>query len=159
MKRFIASLVMGMAVSSLVLAPARAADAPDSDQYASGSQSERTECTRTSDSESPFEKAVLLPARTVGFASALALGTPVAVVRASAEKSRDVIEGLLQSSDTESSGVLPAVVAGIVGLPVGILVGAPEGLYHGCKNAINNCGDHPFSKEAYSLGDGDVTAR
>jgi hypothetical protein len=97
-----------------------------------------------------LEGTVLLPARTLGLATGIVVGSPIAVLR----KSTENINAITNKITPDNHNVIPKVIAaGLVGIPFGIAAGAPEGVYLGSKNALVNCINKPFSVDSYSLGE------
>lgn len=94
--------------------------------------------------------AALLPARSAGLVTGLALGTPIAIVRKTIEKAESFTTSIASAGNSNPT-VAEQITAGLVGVPAGIIVGTADGIYCGAKNAIINCVDNPFTAESFSL--------
>ncbi len=103
-----------------------------------------------SETDNILVDAALLPARSVGLVSGLALGTPVAIVRKSIERAQSFTNSIASAGGNKDN-IAEVITAGAIGVPAGILVGTADGIYYGAKNAIVNCVDHPFTAESFSL--------
>jgi len=93
----------------------------------------------------------MFPVRTLALGSGLVVGTPVAVVRRVSSRCIEYTGNM--ADKIGGKGNLPPVLfASVLGVPFGVVAGSAEGVYYGGKNAINNCVEHPFSKDSFSLG-------
>lgn len=99
-----------------------------------------------------LKNTAMLPVRTLGLGAGLVLGTPVAVVRQTAERSIG-FTGTFADKIGGKDSLPPVLFASVLGVPFGVLCGSSEGLYFGGKNAIVHGTQHPFSKESFSLGE------
>ena len=86
-----------------------------------------------------------LPGKALGAAFGLLVGTPVAIVRKSAEETVSATRDLV--GETDNPFVLGA--AGILGVPAGICSGVLQGPFVAATNGWEN---KSFSKESFSLG-------
>lgn len=93
----------------------------------------------------------MLPVRTLALGSGLAIGCPVAVLRRVSNRCIEYT-GNMADKIGGKDNLPPVLFAGVLGVPFGLIAGSAEGVYYGGKNAINNCVEHPFSKDSFSLG-------
>jgi len=85
----------------------------------------------------------------VAFASGWVIGTPIAVVRKTAQNTVDATKEASGNSDKKWK----LAAASLVGLPVGIFTGSLEGTYWGFANSYKNSDEKPFGKDSFSLGE------
>lgn len=98
--------------------------------------------------DSMARKVAALPVRAAGCFFALAVGTPIAIGRLSAERYHEYVSDV---DDMETGSPAPRKGGVIYAIPMGFGEGVAHGLYYGPRNAIANF-DKPFSKAALSLG-------
>jgi hypothetical protein len=90
----------------------------------------------------------MTPLKLVAFGACTVVGTPIAVVRKTAEDTKKCVNDFGWKSDNK----MLKAVSPIVGVPAGIFTGSVEGVWMGWTNSWNN-NKKPFSKDAISLGD------
>lgn len=93
----------------------------------------------------------MIPVRLVAFAAGAVVGTPIAVLRKTAENTSGM-SGQLAGDD---GNPMLRGAAGLVVLPFAVFKGGLEGLYYGTANSWKNSSEKPFSAESFSLGDMD----
>jgi hypothetical protein len=94
----------------------------------------------------------MFPVKALAVGAGLVVGTPVAVVRQTAERSMGITGDFADKIGGKDS-LPPVLFASVLGVPFGLLVGSAEGVYFGGKNAIQHGVEKPFSKESFSLGE------
>ncbi|GEM_PF-3185283 len=89
-----------------------------------------------------------LPGRLPPFFVGTLVGTPVAWARCTR---REIV---IATRDLTGEHTNPLIVApcGVLGVPAGIIGGALYGAINGICDSWSNSADHPYSKDAYSLG-------
>lgn len=92
---------------------------------------------------------MMIPVRLVAFATGAVIGTPIAIVRKTAENTTDMSGDLSGKSDN----VLLRGVCGLATLPFAVFKGGLEGAYYGTANSWANSSEKPFSAESFSLGE------
>ena len=123
-----AALLLGLSA----VAPVRAADSSDVNTMA--------------------KNTVWFPVQVAGVATAMVVGTPIAIIRRSATRIHEyTVDGADKIGGHEHAP--PVLFATLFGVPAGTLVGVGEGVSMGCKNAIAHGVDHPFGLESFSMGD------
>jgi hypothetical protein len=123
MKKLCAAFLCGLAISTLAVAPAFA------------------------DDDGVLSVVVGMPLKGASVATAMVVGLPVAIVRKSAENTKE------QTKKVAGDNANPVMtgLAALVGLPIGLVSGTIDGSQAGFKNSLKF--DKPFSKEQFSLGD------
>lgn len=91
----------------------------------------------------------MIPVRLLAFATGAVIGTPIAVVRKTAENTSKM-SGELAGDD--GNPVLRGGAALVI-LPFAVFKGGLEGLYYGTANSWANSSEKPFSAESFSLGE------
>ena len=103
-------------------------------------------------SEDPLTTTVMLPVRLAALGTGIAVGTPIATIKATAnripEATREIADELGGADDPVS-----LVIATVPGIAAGSVVGLAEGISNGTTNAVDNFLDRPFSAESFSLVD------
>lgn len=91
----------------------------------------------------------MIPVRLVAFATGAVIGTPIAILRKTAENTSGM-SGQLAGDDGN-----PALrgAAALVVLPFAVFKGGLEGAYYGTANSWANSSEKPFSKDSFSLGE------
>ena len=92
---------------------------------------------------------MMIPVRLVAFAAGAVIGTPIAIVRKTAQNTGDMSESLSGKSENP----LVKGVAGLAILPFAVFKGGLEGAYYGTANSWKNSSEHPFSKDSFSMGE------
>jgi hypothetical protein len=95
------------------------------------------------DGKSVAKSAVMMPVRIAGCFAALAVGTPIAIMRIARTQYKDYVDDA-KDMDGDAGG------GRVLSIPMSVGDGIAQGLYYGPRNAIANF-DKPFSKEAFSL--------
>jgi len=94
----------------------------------------------------------MFPVRALALGSGVLFGTPIAILRCAATRTTGFTRSGAEAIGGKSS--LPCLVlASPLTVPFGLLAGTAEGCYYGPKHAIENCLEHPFSKDSFSLGE------
>ncbi len=101
------------------------------------------------DSSEICKSALMVPIKAVAFVSGVVFGTPIAVVRKTAENTMNAADRITGKSDN----MFCKACAGLLMLPVGIFTGSIEGVYWGTANSWINSSEKPFCKESFSLGE------
>ncbi len=99
------------------------------------------------DASSAAKGVLSAPVHLLGALAGCTVGTPIAIARYTGRDCREMVQEY--KGDTPSWklwGLMP-------GIPIAIFQGTMQGCFHGPKNALANCIDKPFDKEAFSLGD------
>ncbi len=91
----------------------------------------------------------MIPVRLVAFAAGAVVGTPIAVVRKTAENTKKMSGEMSGDSD---NALLRGSCA-LVTLPFAVFKGGLEGIYYGTANSWANSSEKPFSAESMSLGE------
>ena len=92
------------------------------------------------------------PIQVAGVATALAVGTPIAIVRRTSTRIHDfTVAGADNIGGHEHAP--PVLFASLFGVPAGTIVGVGEGVYMGGRNAFSHGVEHPFGLDSYSMGD------
>lgn len=124
--------VLGLAVILGALAPVSAQETPST--------------TPEPKSQSDDGGLSSLPGKALGAAFGALFGTPIAIVRKTAEETVSATKDLV--GESENPFLIGA--AGILGVPAGICSGVLQGPFVATKNGWDN---KPFSKESFSLGE------
>lgn len=98
------------------------------------------------------KNSAMFPVKALAVGAGLVVGTPVAVVRQTAERSIGITGDFADKIGGKDS-LPPVLFASVLAVPFGLLVGSAEGIYFGGKNAIQHGVEKPFSKESFSLGE------
>jgi hypothetical protein len=102
-------------------------------------------------SSDALQNAVSLPIRTLSLASGLTVGTTIAIARKVPSNCSTTTASLVPENQKDFA---PSwILAGAIGIPVGVVKGTLEGTQIGVKNALNSFLSDPFSTESLSLGD------
>ncbi len=123
MKKLSAAFLAGMVISTLAVAPAFA------------------------DDDGVLSVVVGMPLKGASVATSMVIGIPVAIVRKSAEATKEQTKKV---AGDKANPVMTGFSA-LVGMPIGIMSGTIDGTKKGFKNSLK-C-DKPFTKEQFSLGD------
>lgn len=94
----------------------------------------------------------MFPVRTLALGSGIVIGTPIAIVRRVSNRCIEYTGNMADKIGGKNS-LPPVLFASVLGVPFGLIAGTAEGVYYGGKNAIDNCVEHPLSKDLISLGD------
>lgn len=97
---------------------------------------------------------VELTVRTLGAASGITIGTPIATLRLLPESTSNGIESCAKElSSTDEPDGMQIAFATIPGIAVGMTNGILKGLVTGVKTGAQEGFDNPFSLESFSLGE------
>lgn len=99
------------------------------------------------DDDGVLSVVVGMPIKGASVATSMVIGVPVAIIRKSAENTKDQTKKI---AGDNANPVMTGLSA-LVGLPIGLVSGTIDGSQAGFKNSLK-C-DKPFSKEQFSLGD------
>jgi len=102
------------------------------------------------ESNNALQEAASLPIRTLSLSSGLTVGTPIAIARKVPTACKTSTASLVP--DDQKDFVPSWILAGTVGIPVGVVKGTIEGVQIGFKNAFNSFTNDPLSAESFSLG-------
>lgn len=91
---------------------------------------------------------LMTPVKIVAFGADTVIGTPIAVVRKTAQDTKKCVNDFGWKTDN----LMLKAVSPFVGIPSGVFTGGLEGVWMGWTNAWNN-NSKPLSKDAISLGD------
>jgi hypothetical protein len=92
----------------------------------------------------------LLPVRTLSLASGLTVGTAIAITRKTTSNIAVTTDSMVP--EDQKDFVPSWILAGTLGIPVGIITGTLEGAHIGVKNALNSfVSDDPLSLQSISL--------
>lgn len=105
--------------------------------------------TASVDSAGYLNRTAMLPLRVMGFGAALAIGTPIAVVRSEA-KSFGEYSRAVDAQMSAKDGSLGLVLVSLPGEAVQIVEKAGTGAIEGGFNAMEGW-DRPFSEKSFSL--------
>ncbi len=123
MKKFCAAFLSGLAICTFAVTPAFA------------------------DGDGVLSVVVGMPLKGASVATSMVIGIPVAILRKSTENTKDETNKLAG----DNGNFVMKGLAGLVGLPIGIVSGTIDGSQSGFKNSLK-C-DKPFTKEQFSFGD------
>lgn len=101
------------------------------------------------DGDGGMHGAVMLPVRIVAFGVGAVVGTPIAIIRKTAENTHEMATEASGKSDNK----LLVGVAGIAILPFAVFKGGLEGGYYGTANSWKNSSEKPFSLASFSMGE------
>ncbi|MBI4533384.1 MAG: hypothetical protein HY711_05495 [Candidatus Melainabacteria bacterium] len=104
------------------------------------------------DAKEMMQNAAMFPVKALGVGAGLVLGTPIAVTRCTASKTREYT-GTFADKIGGKEHAVPTAFAMVLSVPFGVLAGTSQGVYYGGKNAIAHGSEKPFSKDSFSLGD------
>lgn len=100
--------------------------------------------------------AAWFPVKAVVIGTGMVVGIPVAITRRASSRSIEYTQNFADNIGGKDH-IPPMVIASVMGVPFGLLVGTGEGVYFGGKNAITSgSGEKPFSLETFSLQGGDL---
>jgi len=102
------------------------------------------------DGKTMIKNVVKLPVRALSMASGMAIGIPVAIMRRSGNRCIEYNNSIADSIGGKEHGP-PQMIASVIGIPAGLVVGTGEGFFYGGKNAVNKSVDHPFCLASMSL--------
>ncbi len=100
------------------------------------------------DSSEVGKEILMFPVTMSSMAVGTVLGTPIAITRKSFDDTKETCNQV-----GGDHGPFVKGLGLLVALPVGVFTGTLKGLYFGPKNALYNSGEHPFSKDCFSLGE------
>ncbi len=143
-----AFLLTGLLCLSLTFLPENAAQARSPEGEAANFKSPPTDAASL-DSHGYLSRTAMLPVRTLGLGAALAIGTPIAIVRSEVASFGDYTRAV----DTEmraKDGSLGLILVSMPGEAMQIVEKAGTGLVNGGYNALQGW-DRPFSEKSFSL--------
>ncbi|MBK8224221.1 MAG: hypothetical protein IPK73_24725 [Candidatus Obscuribacter sp.] len=105
--------------------------------------------TASTDSSEFLRETAMLPVKVMAVGTALAIGTPIAVLRCEGNKLGQYTEALSDEA-TKSGGSAVLMLASLPGQTLNLLAGVGEGLVAGSTNAVEGWHD-PFSDKSFSL--------
>lgn len=91
----------------------------------------------------------MLPVKMVAFGAGAVVGTPIAIVRKTAQNTKAATKSIAG----DNAHPVKVGAAALLGIPVGLFTGGLEGSYWGTANAWTNSSEHPFGKDSFSLGE------
>ena len=103
----------------------------------------------TSDSKEVLTRTAMLPVRFAAVASALAIGTPIAVARCEAKRIGQYGDAMLTELNANQY-VTPLMVASVPGQSVRLVGAVGEGIVYSGYNAAD-AWMHPFTAKSFSL--------
>lgn len=93
----------------------------------------------------------MLPVKTLAVGSALAIGTPISVIRNELTSIGKFASAWVDEGNSKD-GSLPLMIGSLPGGAMSMVGAVGEGLIEGGKNAIDGW-DNPFSEKSFSLAD------
>ena len=103
----------------------------------------------SADSRDVLTRTAMLPVRFAAVASALAIGTPIAVARCEARRIGQYGDAMISELNTNQY-VTPLMVASVPGQSLRVVGAVGEGLVNSGCNAAKGW-EHPFTAESFSL--------
>lgn len=125
MRKQLAAILSAMAFTTVLATPARA------------------------DGDGGLHGVMMLPVRVVAFGVGAVVGTPIAIVRKTAENTHE----MATEASGKSDNPLMVGACGLATLPFAVFKGGLEGTYYGTANSWKNSSEKPFSLDSFSLGE------
>jgi hypothetical protein len=95
--------------------------------------------------------AAWFPVKAVAVGSGMVIGIPVAITRRSSNRCIEFTQNFADKIGGKEH-IPPMMIASVMGMPFGLIVGTGEGVYFGGRNAINHgVEEKPFSLSTFSL--------
>ena len=108
----------------------------------------------TSDLDDFIVQTSVMPMRLLGVVTGITIGVPVATVKATINKTA-AFQTKISKAFGDDDSVASAIYSTAVAVPGGILGGAIDGTYTGCKHGLTSGFERPFSAQSMSLADND----
>lgn len=103
------------------------------------------------DTKEMAKNAALFPVKAAAVGAGMVVGIPVAITRRSSNRCIEFTQSFADKIGGKEH-IPPSVIASVLGMPFGLLVGTGEGIYYGGKNAIDGgSGEKPFGLATFSL--------